>query len=187
MEITIQYIISQVFTVISYIFLALTYQVKNRRNVITFNLLAQIAFIVAYILLGAWSGLAMVFVAIARNIIFIIDENKNGKRNTMGKIDIVVLIVVYIISTMSGIFTYQGLLSLIPVLATMLYTYAVCQKNIKTYKLLGIPTEILWTFYNFYIKSILGIILQAVMLVSCFIGYFREAKKNKEEKSENCK
>ena len=72
MEITIQYIISQIFTIISYIFLALTYQVKNRKTVITFNLLAQVSFIVAYILLGAWSGLAMVFVAIVRNVIFII-------------------------------------------------------------------------------------------------------------------
>ena len=59
----------------------------------------------------------------------------------------------------------------------MLYTYAVCQKNIKTYKLLGIPTELLWTGYNLYIKSIVGIVLEAIMLLNCFTGYIMEIKK----------
>ena len=77
MEITTQYIISQIFTIISYMFLALTYHAKNRKAVLTLNLLGQISFVIAYILLGAWSGLAMTIVALIRNVIFIIDENKN--------------------------------------------------------------------------------------------------------------
>ena len=35
----------------------------------------------SYVFLSAYSGLAMVVVAIIRNIIFIIDEKKNGKSN----------------------------------------------------------------------------------------------------------
>ena len=62
----------------------------------------------------------------------------------------------------------------------MLYTYTVCQKNIKTYKLLGIPTEILWIGYNIYIKSFFGIILEVIMLGVCCTGYIKEI--NKERK-----
>jgi len=181
MELTIQYVISQIFTIIAYIFLAVTYHVKNRKTVIVLNLLGQVIFMIVYILLGAWSGLAMVFAAIIRNAIFIIDENKNGKRKSIGKIDIIVLALMCIICILSAIFTYQGIFSLIPVLATMIYTYAVCQKNVKTYKLLGMPTEILWTCYNIYIKSILGTILESVMLISCFTGIVKEINIKEEE------
>lgn len=152
MEVTIQYIISQVFTIISYIFLALTYHMKNRKTILILNILTQIAFTIAYVLLGAWSGLAMAIVAMARNVIFILDENKNEKREHMNKTDISILVILYIISMISAIFTYERFFSLLPVFATMIYTYAVCQKNIKLYKLLGIPIEILWTCYNIYIK-----------------------------------
>lgn len=180
MEISIQYIISQVFTVISYIFLALTYHSKSRMTVLTLNFLSQIMFVVSYILLGAWSGLAMVIVALIRNIIFIVDEKKNGKREQMNRLDIVILIMMYIISIASAIFTYEGFFSLLPVLATLIYTYGVCQKNIKTYKLLGIPTELLWTCYNIYIKSIFGLLLEAIILTSCFTGYYMEVKKSQD-------
>lgn len=174
------YLISQIFTIISYIFLASTYHVKSRKTVLKLNCISQIAFIVAYILLGAWSGLMMAIVALARNIIYIIDENKNGMRKKTNKTDIIILVIMYIICILSAIFTYDGIFSLLPVIATMLYTYAVCQKNIKTYKLLGIPTELLWTGYNIYIRSIVGIVLEVIMLTNCFTGYIMEVKKNKK-------
>ena len=181
MEITIQYIISQIFIIISYIILASTYHRKDRKSILILNFLGQVSFVIAYIALGAWTGLSMTVVSMLRNIIFIIDENKNGQRNNMNKIDVVVLIVMWMISIISAIFTYQGFFSLLPVLATMIYTYAVCQKNIKTYKLLGIVTELLWTGYNLYIKSIFGILLETIMLTSCITGYLAEVKASKNK------
>lgn len=177
MEITIQYIISQVFTIISYLFLASTYYVKKRKNVLILNCIVQSSFIIAFLLLRAWTGLAMTIIALIRNIIFLIDENKNEKREHMNKTDMIILGTLYIISIVSAVFTYEGFFSLLSVFATMLYTYAVCQKNIKIYKLLGIPTEILWISYNIYIKSIFGIILEVIMLGVCCIGYIMEARK----------
>lgn len=110
---------------------------------------------------------------------FYLEGVKNGTRENTNKIDIAILVIMYIICILSAIFTYEGIFSLLPIVATMIYTYAVCQKNIKTYKLLGIPTEVLWTGYNIYIKSIVGIVLEIIMLVNCFTGYIREVKKNK--------
>ena len=175
-----QYIISQIITIISYIFLAATYHVKERKTVLKLNCISQIAFIIAYIFLGAWSGLMMAMVALIRNTVYIIDENKNGTRENTNKTDIVILVIMYIICIISAIFTYEGIYSLLPIVATLLYTYAICQKNIKTYKLLGIPTEVLWTGYNIYIKSIVGTVLEIIMLTNCLTGYIMEVKKNKK-------
>ena len=76
MELTINYILSQIFTIIMYGLLALTYYAKDRKKVLIINFLSLIANGIAYIFLNAWTGLAMCVVALIRNIIFLIDEKK---------------------------------------------------------------------------------------------------------------
>ncbi len=170
----ITYILSQVFIIISYILLAFTYQTKNRTNILIFNFGSLIMTGLSYIFLSAYSGLAMVGVAIIRNIIFIIDEKKNGKSNKNSAKDYVILAILYIISIAFAIITYNGILSMMSVAATMLYTFSVWQKNTKVYKLLGMPIEAIWIIYNVYIFSIFGIILESVLAVSTIVGYLRE-------------
>ena len=179
MELTIEYILSQIFTVIMYALLALTYYAKERKKVLVLNFAALIANGIAYVFLSAWSGLAMCFIALTRNIIFLIDEKKNGKRDTINKMDIIILFVLYAISIVSAVFTYEGFLSLFSVFATMLYTYSVWQKKTTVYKLLGIPIGILWITYNSYIGSIFGIVLEGVLLICSITGYVLEMKRNK--------
>ena len=171
---TTEYMISQIFTIISYIFLASTYHAKKRKNIITLNCLVQIAFAIAYTLLEAWAGLAMCIVALLRNIAMMISENRNGKKE---KLNVTILGTTITASIVLAIFTYQEVWSILPVIATILYTYAICQPDIKKYKLLGIPVEILWVCYNIYIKSIFGILLEAVALINCILGYISQEKK----------
>lgn len=174
---TATYILSQVFIILYYIFLIMTYQSKSRRNILIFNFCALVATGISYIFLSAYSGLAMVIVAIIRNAIFIIDEKKNGKSDRNGIKDYIILAILYSISIIFAIFTYNGILSMVSVIATMLYTYSVWQKNTKVYKLLGIPIGIMWIIYNIYIFSIFGIILEVVLAISSIIGYIRENKR----------
>lgn len=181
MEITTAYIASQVFTIITYVLLAATYYAKNRKAVLVISFLSLIANGIAYILLNAYTGLAMCIVALIRNIIFIVDERKNGKRDEINKKDIIILIILYLVSIISAVFTYEGFLSLLSVFATMLYTYSVWQKKTNIYKLLGIPIGILWILYNIYIISIFGIILEAILLICSITGYIIEMKKTKIE------
>lgn len=173
------YILSQVFTVIMYGLLAVTYYAKDRKKILILSFASLIANGIAYLLLNAWSGLAMCIVALIRNIIFLLDEKKNGKRDKINKTDVIVLIILYAISIVSAIFTYEGFLSLLSVIATMLYTLSVWQKNPKVYKLLGIPIGILWIAYNIYVMSIFGIVLETILLICSTTGYFLEIKKRK--------
>jgi len=181
MDWSITYILSQVFTITMYILLATTYYLKDRKKILVLNFLGLVANMVVYILLNAWTGLAMTVVALIRNIIFIIDENKNGKRQNITRADIIILVILYMISVVSAVFTYDGFFSLLSVFATMLYTYSVWQKKTKTYKLLGIPTGILWIAYNVYIMSIFGIILESVLLICSVIGYILEIKRTNKK------
>lgn len=176
MELTTTYILSQVFTILMYVLLAITYYVKNRKTVLIISFLSLVANAIAYILLEAYTGLAMCIIALVRNIYFLVDEKKNGKQDEITKKDVVVLIILYIIIGISTCFTYEGFLSLLSVFATMLYTYSVWQKKTLVYKFCGIPVGILWVLYNLYVKSIFGVILEAILLVSSVIGYRLERR-----------
>ena len=178
MELTLTYIMSQVFTIIMYLLLGVSYYAKDRKKILILSFLSLIANAIAYILLEAYTGLAMCIVAFIRNIVFMIDENRNGKRDKISKKDIIYLIIFNVLIIVSTIFTYEGLLSLLSVIATMLYTYSVWQKKTNVYKFLGIPIGILWVLYNIYVESIFGVILEAILLVCSVTGYIIEKKKS---------
>lgn len=177
--ITVAYIWSQIFTILMYVLLAVTYYAKDRKKVLVFSFLSLIANVIAYILLNAYTGIAMCIVALFRNIYFLVDEKKNGISDKIGKKDIIVLIILIIAILISTIFTYEGFLSLLSVFATTIYTYSVWQKKTLVYKFCGIPVSILWILYNLYIKSIFGVILESILLISSIIGYILELKANK--------
>jgi len=181
MELTITYIISQIFAIAMYALLASTYYLKNRKNVLIINILAMIAQGISFICLKAYTGLAMDVVAIIRNLIFMIEEKKDGKSEQNTKRNIITLASLYIITILLSIFTYNGLPSLFSVLGTFLYTYSIWQKNTNTYKLLGIPTSLSWIAYNIYIKSIFGSILESIILICSGVGYLLAKEKTSKQ------
>lgn len=180
MELTLPYILSQVFIIINYALLAISYYCKDRKTVLVISFMAVIANGLSYVFLNAYSGLAMCILALIRNIIFLIDEKKNGKSDKIYKKDIIILVILYTIAIISAIFTYEGVLSLLSVVGTMLYTYSVWQKKTIIYKFMGIPVGISWIIYNIYIMSIFGIILESILLVSSTIGYILEVKEKRK-------
>lgn len=180
MELTTQYVLSQIFTIIMYLLLVISYQLKSRKTIIIVSFSSLIANGIAYILLNAYTGLAMCVAAGIRDVILLIDENKNGKRTEITKKDYIYLTIFYILIIVSTIFTYQGLYSLLSVIATMTFTYSIWQKSTKTYKMLGIPVGILWVAYNTYVKSIFGVILESMLLIASIIGYVRAIKAEKQ-------
>lgn len=179
MELTSTYITSQVFAVIMYTLLAFTYYFKDRKKILVFNFLSILANSVEFILLGAYSGLAMNGVAILRDIIFIADENKYEKNDKTTVKDVGILFLLVSISIILSIFTFDGIFSLFAMGATMVFTYSVWQKNTTVYKFLGPFVSLFWIVYKVHIKSIFGIILESALLVCTIIGYILEVKKRK--------
>ena len=69
---------------------------------------------------------------------------------------------------------YNGLGSLLSVVATIISTIAIWQKNTKYYKLLGIPVSIAWLGYYIFLKSLFGIILESILLICIIVGFIIE-------------
>ena len=185
MEITATYIASQIVTIFVYIFLSLTYCVKSRRLILGFSFTSNFLNAIAFILLGAYTSSAMCAISILRDIIFLIDEKINGKSNKITKKDVGILALIYGICAMSIAYTYKGPLTLLYATASMLYTYSIWQKNNKLYRFLGIPVTLIVIVDSIVIKSIFGVILQMVVLITSIIGFV--SHKDKENLGDDVK
>ena len=176
MEIDQTYIMSQVFTILMYALLGITYQVKSRRKILILSIFSNAFQGIAYLLLNAKSGFVMCVLAIIREtaMMFISDKIKDEKTSRNAYLG--VIIVFYIGMIISAIFTYEGVFSMLSILATAIYTYSIWQKNEKIYKALGTPVGICWIAYNIFVKSIFGVICESIILICSVVGYVRSRK-----------
>ena len=145
------------------------------------NLIAHIGQTTAMAMLNGYTGAAMATIMIARDLILLLQEKKKAKGKEINKnFDLIILIITIILVILLTIFTYNGLLSLLSVAATLITTFALWQKNVKIYKILGIIAGILWLAYNIFILSIMGIILETILIICSIIGYIKDVKKEKQ-------
>lgn len=181
MELTIQYILSQIVTIFVYIFLSLTYCIKNRKLILAFSFLSNFLNAIAFILLGAYTSSIMCAISIIRDIIFIIDQKINGKSDIITKKDIWILTFIYGLSFISIVVTFKGFLTLLYAAGSMLYTYSIWQKNNRVYRFLGIIVTLIVIFDSIYIKSVFGVILQCVVLITSIVGYMATIREENEK------
>lgn len=179
MEITTQYILSQVVIIFVYLFLSLTYCVKSRKLILAFSFLSNFLNSIAFILLGAYTSSAMCAISILRDIIFLIDEKINGKSTQITKKDIALLALVYGICAIAITCTFNGISSLLYASGSMLYTFSIWQKNNKLYRFLGIPVTLIVIVDSILLKSIFGVILQGVVLIVSIVGFSRTKNEGK--------
>lgn len=177
MEITFIYIISQIITIIYFAILSFSYLLKERKKILTANFIAHIGQTTAMAMLNGYTGAAMAFIMMLRDLTLLIQEKqkKNGKEINK-KIDLLILIITIILIITLTIFTYNGPLSLLSVLATLVTTFALWQKNVQLYKVLGVIAGILWLAYNIVIMSIMGLILESTLVICSIIGYIKDSK-----------
>lgn len=170
----LNYLLSQICVILAVVLLGTTYLIKDKRIILLMSILIASLYGTQYLLLGAISGFFMNLVSIVRNIWFYINA-KNKKKN-----GIIVLIVLYIIAIVLGVFSFKSIFSILPIIATMLYTYSIWQDNIKVYRWLAIPVSISWIVYNVYSNTLFGIITESILLIIEIIGVIR-LKKVKEK------
>lgn len=173
---TAEYIISQILVVFGYICLGLTFATKDYKRMLIFNFGYLLLVLSAYFLLGAYTGMAMLAVAVVRNVIFMF---RNKKQNVKSPLDITILVFLLTALAVVAAFTYDGFLSLFSMFASMVYTISVWQRNRRTYRLLGIFSTALWVVYNVHVYSIFGIILEVTMSITALIFFIKDIKNTK--------
>ncbi|MDR0850574.1 MAG: YgjV family protein [Christensenellaceae bacterium] len=162
-DLTLFFILSQIFTVVAYGFFALSFATKNRNMLLIFSSINCVFNALAFLFLSAWTGFFMVLIALIRNIAFLIHEKYWGKSGKLALFDHIVLGLVIAVSVIVSVFAYDGVLSLLFVVMTLIYSFSVYQKNIKVYRILGIITRAMGIVYCGFIGSFLGMTFEAIL------------------------
>lgn len=177
------YILSQVFIIVNYLLIAVTYWVKNRKLILIYNFAALLANGVSYFFLSAWSGLAMCGVAVLRNIVFLI-QDRFDKSDKLKLVDWAILAIFISLGNFLGAYTsaYEEkiFLSLLSVFATMLFTISVWQKDTNVYKFMGVIVSLFWIAYNIFVKSLFGIICESILLIVEIVSVVNVIRKKRQ-------
>ena len=122
------------------------------------------------IILGSPSGAIINFISIFRNILCSKDKLNNTAKG-----------VIIVTSTVfSLMFNTRGIIGLIPVAATILYTLFMDKFEGAKFKRLMIATWGLWTVHDFAIQSYVSSVFNVLTMATAFIAIVRGDSKTEE-------
>lgn len=147
----------------------LSYQCKKAKNLFTVQLFSYLCYMLHLLLLGAYTGCFSYIVNMLR-CLFLAGKWEFVKTKKMCLI--LCFLQVGIVSL-----TWNGILSLLPVIANITATIAGYTKNPQKYRLAGILVNSpLWIIYDFFVGSWAGILDEAISEVSMVSSFFKNRK-----------
>lgn len=144
----------------------ISFQCKKHKHVLLFRTLNEFLFAIQYFLIGAYTGMAMNLVGCVRNIIF----TKQVKKNKSTVQSIILFSILFFIF---GLATWQGLKSILIIIAKILSTLAYGNKNTSFVRKTIFVTSMSWLIYNTLVFSIAGVLCEVFTLASIIVGIIR--------------
>lgn len=144
----------------------LAFQFKKHNHIVYGKMTSELLFSIQYIFLGAWTAAVLDFISVIRNLLFC----KLVKKN-ISTTPVIVVFGLFVIGT--GIFTFDGLGSLLPIAAKLLTTVSYGMKNERLLRLITLPSCIMWAIYNLAVGSVAGAIADSLTLGSLLIAIYK--------------
>lgn len=175
-------VIAQIFGFIALIVYCISIQASKRENLLKALVICNIFYSLQYLMLNAYSALFVGIIAVVRSIVFVKYEISNKR------VDLWVLLLLLAITVYSGILSYDGPISLIPIITGIMYTTAVWQPNLKIFRINVLINSSSWIFYNYNVGAYVSIIACIIELVFGIIAVIRlDILKKKEKTSDKDK
>ena len=152
-------------------------QLKKKSHILELQIIASLFYAVHYGMLSAMSAVVVTIISIARLLTIYLIERK-GK-----EVPLYVLVIFILILVIAGVMTYEGPISMLPIIITMIYTYSTWQKDTKVIRGLFLVTGMLWITYNFSVGAYLLMIGNSLEVISSIISFFRYHRKEKDVKA----
>lgn len=168
------FILAQILAVVAFGLTTLSLQFKKKSTILGMQIASNVAYMFEYICLGAFSGGITFIVGTIRNITYYILEKKKVKPN------LIVLFIFIILFILAGIFTYENIVSVIPIVAVIIWTIVSWQENTKWMRVGEAVICIMWIIYNLIVGAYIGIITEIIILASSIIGIIRNDIKKAE-------
>ena len=168
-----KYIISQIIGLIAFLISLISFHRKEKKKILGNMVISNILNLLHYLLLDALSGGITKLIAIFRDI-FIMTKEKHPKLSN--KLFLFIFIIIYISSIF---FTYNGILSILPLITALIYLIFIWNGNEITIKKTAFFCYFLWLIYNIFVSSIAGIISNIISIISTLIAIINTKKGRK--------
>jgi len=165
--------IGQGIGIIGLLFAVISFQKNSSKGILLFQILASTTFILHFLLIGAYTGSALNFIGVVRNLLFyyIGSRRRNKSENHANKkLWLYLFIVIYIIA---GSLTYKNFYSIFPIVGTIFSTVSLWIKNPKYIRLVMLPSSPCWMIYNFVNMSIAGVMTELFVMSSLIVAMLR--------------
>ena len=171
-------ILAQVVGVFGLVFALSSFQLKKRKHIMLFQMLASMMFSAQFFMLGAFTGGCMDLISFVRTLIF----SNNNKKWASSKWWLVGFIVVMIVT---GIMTWQDGWSIFAILGSILSTVALWMKKEKHIRMVSLTVGPCWIVYGIVTGAYTSVLNEVLALASIVIGMLRhDRKKISQEKKE---
>jgi len=146
----------------------LSYQFKNRKTIIATYSLANVMYILQYLLLGAYTGMAMDSLGFVSSLLA-------RKKHTpfIKKYHKIIIILLDAMMITSGLLLYQNPFSLFAIVAIIIETTALWLDREKIMRRVAICAVPFWLVYNVAFGAVGSAIGGAINLVSLSVAIFR--------------
>ena len=159
-------IIAQVLGFMGAIFVVVGMQQKKYKQIFMCKIANQFLGGVHYLLLGGYTGMMTNLASCGTNVIYYF-RIKKGKSTLVFQIIFATLFVIL------GILSWHGPISLLVIVAKVVSSVAMGNKNPRTIRILNLISSPCWLAYNIYVGSLAGIISDSSVIISTLIGIIR--------------
>lgn len=161
------FVISQILAFAGFIVYGLSFWQKDRRKILALEVLECFLHAIHYFLLGAWTGGFLNIIGMARSGSFIYkDKNKFMKTYALPAI----FLCIYVIN---AIFTWEGFITILPTLGSMLICITIWSRNTKNIRRYSIIVQILWLTYAIYIGSYVVMVSEVILIITTSLSIIR--------------
>lgn len=140
---------------------------KSRSRIFFFLLFDNIFYFLQYIVLQAYSGAIVNIVGLFR-IYVLSKKGKNKFYSTNYPLYIVIFMYIIV-----NFFTYNGVASLFPAIASIIYIIVLWQDNPKKIRLGSAFMLFMWCMYNLIVKAYVGALTEFVLFLSSIFAIFK--------------
>ncbi len=164
-------IIGQILGIVATVITFISYQVNTKQRLLIIQTTATLCTCLSFLFLGASTGFALNIVCIIRNVLFYFQKDKS-RAHSVTAIALAAAMVVL------GIFSWQGPVSLLIIVALAANTMFMSLGNPQILRKSVIATSGMILIYNAIVFSIGGMANEGISIISSIIGIIRFRKEN---------
>ena len=164
------FIIAQIFGAISIILNIVVVQFKTKEKILIGMIISNLVVATQFFLLNAITGGIISLINVIRCLVFYLFKRNNKKPS------LPVLLLFEIIVIGSGIISWQNIWSILPIFATIIYTYGIWQDDVLTIKYISAITGLTWAIYDIIVRAYVGVVQGIIQFISSIIAIIRYKK-----------